>query len=94
MSKPLDPRTVEYAYVKVIGIIPNQPQGDGTTYKHIVQVAYELKDTNKNLLDERSMVHSTDSTGEDSVATYVAAVAAALPGFIAADKLELSGYAP
>jgi hypothetical protein len=90
MSKPLDTRVVEYAYVASMSLVPNLGYEGG--FKHFVRVAYEIKDTNKVLLTTMDRLHLVDSTGADSVATYTAAVAAALPGFIAADKLELSGY--
>jgi hypothetical protein len=99
MSKPLDTRTVEYAYAASVLITPNvlyaaEPVVGEFPYKHIVKVQYELKDTDKKLLAYAERTHLVDSTGTDSVATYIAAVAAALPDFVAADKLELSGYAP
>lgn len=98
MGKPIDSRVVEYAYVQNITIRPNQPVVPATnplTYKHDVVVVYELKDTDKKLLDLRAITHEI-SAGETqaTVAEYIAAVASALPAFVAADKLALANYPP
>lgn len=61
-------------------------------YKHLVSVQYELKDADRALLGHRTVTHEVNSTGHDSVETHTTATSAALPAFIAADKLALAGY--
>lgn len=97
MGKPIDSRVVEYAYVTTVMISPNQERSTetGPVYDHYVQVSYELLDTDRVLLTTTSISHIVAGTGTKAdVSAYVTAVAAALPAFVAADKLALSGYAP
>jgi hypothetical protein len=100
MSKPLDTRTVEYAYVSLVTFSPNlligytEADPPVPIYKHVIRLQYELKDANKNLLRTTSLDHQLDSTGTDTVAAYVATLAAALDDLVLVDKLALSGYTP
>jgi hypothetical protein len=90
MSKPLDTRQVEYAYVMEIRISPNQQTADGG-FRHGITIFYEIKDADKNLLGERHIQHFID--GERlTTSGIVALLSDNLHSLVRADKLELSGY--
>ena len=93
MGKTLDSRTVEYAYIFSIQVQPNIHQ-EGN-YNHHITIQYELKDSDHKLLENRALSHIiTGGTSQADVETYLAAVTAALPDLVAADKYALSGYQP
>ena len=96
MGKPLDNRVVQYAFSSQHILIPNMryPQPDGSMkYRHFLQITYDLLDADKNIIGNRDMPHYTDAfDAMETVDQVRDRLAAAIDGWSAADKLELSGY--
>lgn len=62
-------------------------------YRHMVSITYECQDANREYIKHTSLSHETELFDEhDSIAAANARLDALLPGWIAADKLTLSGY--
>lgn len=101
--KPLDTREVQYAYRQSISIIGNEQLTDAamtdgiytqvTNYKTRISISYELKDSNRQLLDTRQKDYFSDpSPTKWNDAQICAFVNENLANFIAAGKEEFSGY--
>ena len=97
--KELDPRIVEYAFAQTISINPNQQASNvlsrTTTYKHNVNIQYELRDSSKKILANKQVQHSVNASNvyaKDTIATYISLVNSNLNGWIAMDKKNLSGF--
>ena len=96
MGKTLDSRVCEYAYAENIYGRYNIGYKDAkgsAKYKHEIGVLYVLKDTDKTELEKVRKFHTIDNLETmDTISQIVGKVNTNLPIWIAADKLELSGY--
>ena len=104
MGKPVDSRSVEYAYALRMIVYPNtrhvtgrevidNEEVDIVEYRHDVTITYDLKDIDKKKLPGIGMKH-TIIVGDtkDDVRATVTKINANLRGFVKEDKLSLSGF--
>lgn len=102
MSRPLDTREVEFAYVSNIAVVPNirlEEWGeDGQlviVYKSRISIDYELKDTDRNAVGGKSIEHYSDAVDMPlDTDTIVKFISDNLATFVADDKYQLSGFKP
>lgn len=95
MGKPLDSRMVEYAYkineTRSFNVI--ETIGDTNFYYHSVTITYQLKDVNHEFLGNMDIPHRTDNYADmETVAQSDARLNPLIDGWVASDKLALSGY--
>ena len=102
MSKSLDPRIVEYAYVKQVTILPNIEsrrfedvnglRQEIVTIQTRIDILYELLDADKKFLESKLVSHVIPSNSLMTKQEYLTAIAGSFLGFAAADVEQLSGY--
>lgn len=99
MSRPLSTEIIEFCFATTVTIQPNQQASNilsrTTTYKHNVNISYELKNASKKILANKIIQHSINASNvaaKDTVATYITLVNQNLNGWITQDKKDLSGF--
>jgi len=92
MAKLYRDKMCEYAYVDVITTRLNVAS-DTKTYYHRISIMYVLYEADKIFIAKK-IITKQINIGEtmDTIKSGNERIQAALPGFIAEDKLNLSGY--
>jgi hypothetical protein len=91
MSKALDAREIEYAFILKIELVTNKNHSDG--FKHDLYITYDLQDSERKSIGLKQKNHTLDSgLLKDDTADIISTVSKSLYGLIRQDKITLSGY--
>ena len=95
MGLPIDSRVVEYAYLADERRKYNAPVDDGgqSKFRHIICLVYELRDTNKNFYETKTVIHETDPMNDrQTITDAINAINGVIVQWVINDKAQLSGY--